>query len=142
MEPAGAMKLKGGGMTSAPSPMPAAKSDKIRASVPEAQPMANLEPSLAATSSSRSFTPGPRMKYWDSKTWATACMTSSRMAANWARRSRKSKGPVAAAGEFSARLAGEDIGLAPVIIVRRMGRLRLGFGGLGDDWGGETDRNV
>src|ERR1700688_594352 len=122
MEPAVAMKLKGVVMTSSPSPMPAAKSDKIRASVPEAQPMANLEPSLAATSSSRSFTSGPRMKYWDSKTWATACMTSSRMVANCARRSRKSKG--ASAGEFSACFAEEDISLAPVIIVRQAGGCR------------------
>jgi len=57
-----AIKLKGVVMTSSPWPIPAESSDKIRASVPEAQQMANFEPSLAATSSSRSFTSGPRIE--------------------------------------------------------------------------------
>jgi len=50
-------------------------------------------------------------------------MTSSRMVENCARRSRKSKR--GAAGEFSARFAGEDIWIwAPVFIVMGSG-LRL-----------------
>src|SRR5271157_4395862 len=97
MEPAVAMKLKGDVMTSSPGPMPAAIKERTRASVPEAQPMANLAPSFAASSSSRSFTSGPRMKYWLSKTRVTAAITSSRMEANWARRSRKSKAGLAGA---------------------------------------------
>src|ERR1700739_2292111 len=51
-------------------------------------------------------------------------MTSSRMVANCARRSRKSNCGLGVEVEFSADFAGVDISLAPVIIVRQAGDWR------------------
>ena len=57
------------------------------ASVPLAQPIAyGVERALAAAVS-KDVTWGPRMKRWESHASAIACMTSSRMTANWREKS-------------------------------------------------------
>src|SRR5271166_5045503 len=101
MEPAVATKLKGVVMTSSPGPIPAAMRARMRASVPEAHPMAYLAPSFVAISSSNCCTSGPRMNCRDSKTRETASITSSLMEANCAFKSRNGNAGFTASGELA-----------------------------------------
>ena len=61
MASAVAKKVKGVVITSSPGPIPRARRDITRASVPELQPTAWRAPSQLAASSSKARTSGPRM---------------------------------------------------------------------------------
>src|ERR1700732_3668785 len=91
MLPAVATNVKGGVMTSSPKSTPSAISASNNASEPDAQAIANLEPTKAAISASSCFTSGPIMNCWLSRTLSTAARISSFIMAYSALRSRNGK---------------------------------------------------
>ncbi len=71
-----AKKVKPGITTSSPGPMPAAKSGKCSASVPELQPTASAAPTNCAISRSSASPSGPSTKRPEENTRATAASIS------------------------------------------------------------------
>ena len=85
--PAVARNVKAGRITSSPDPTPQARRASVKASVPDATPIASRLPQYWAISRSKASSCGPRIKIWVVSTSSMAWRTSFSMVANCARRS-------------------------------------------------------